>query len=869
MSGKTKTKRIVIRVPSSSSVGAAEPAEAHVQVEGDAPINAEEGRTNEECGGEGAPEQVNSSEQTQLEPDAQVQGYTSEHVPEQNPVEVATEACSSEIDVQVTDTAVSDPQLSIPTENNSQTPEQLALIEPDLSQLKSDWKNPRLKARDVKIMACGGSSRVPFKKKHQVFEARAAHEEDVPKEGLAESCQPSSESVGITGAQTSADVPGEECNDVTRADEEPPCLMEEEAPVNSEVAAEVPVTSVIAEEGPVAGEVAEGVPVTSESVEDTPVTSEVVEGREVLVTSGNVEEAPVNSGVAEEVPLNSEVAEEEAQEPSEVADKETVCADSTSEPQVDEGGTCASSRTEADETVASIEEKLEKIFSNGRQKGIEVEESPADKLSNSDNVEEEGPAQDQDGVAADQSVMSVVEETGDRDAYESIEQVAPNENQTECNVNNEGDDVDTTSVMEVTEKVPDNSKQSDRATSDSQGKKDSQGEKDLSEGKDKSDKETVKADARKKPVKGSSEPKTGKASPESKKPEASKSPSHSSSRKNRSSRDGVEDGRRSSSSRKDQEKPTSPKDSSRRAGSDSPRKGDKVSRHNSHGARDEKASPSKRDEGKKNGEEESERKHRKSHSPSKETASKQPEAAPAKGNAKTKEQPKELRSSKRCLISSVPSKRKQVSAKGEEDEEERPDSEEEKVAAPAVKKAKVGEESATPVAAKRRGRPPKGKAEERKENAPEKAVPEEGAKSLRHSKRTPKPTEKYKDSQSGKSRPEVPAEAESNRTQKRKLSSEDDEEEATRRSSRSSRSAKKRTRASSPPSGRRKQDAKSYRDDDDEEDDVANIAQSLCRVCGTEQQILLSIFGPEGTQLRLEDKIHTHLPIRVSNTNLL
>jgi hypothetical protein len=42
------------------------------------------------------------------------------------------------------------------------------------------------------------------------------------------------------------------------------------------------------------------------------------------------------------------------------------------------------------------------------------------------------------------------------------------------------------------------------------------------------------------------------------------------------------------------------------------------------------------------------------------------------------------------------------------------------------------------------------------------------------------------------------------------------------------------------------------------------VFNHLCRVCALETENLVSVFGEEGTKLKLAEKIHWHLPIEVS-----
>jgi hypothetical protein len=42
------------------------------------------------------------------------------------------------------------------------------------------------------------------------------------------------------------------------------------------------------------------------------------------------------------------------------------------------------------------------------------------------------------------------------------------------------------------------------------------------------------------------------------------------------------------------------------------------------------------------------------------------------------------------------------------------------------------------------------------------------------------------------------------------------------------------------------------------------VINQLCRVCALETENLVSVFGEEGTKLKLAEKIHWHLPIEVS-----
>lgn len=42
------------------------------------------------------------------------------------------------------------------------------------------------------------------------------------------------------------------------------------------------------------------------------------------------------------------------------------------------------------------------------------------------------------------------------------------------------------------------------------------------------------------------------------------------------------------------------------------------------------------------------------------------------------------------------------------------------------------------------------------------------------------------------------------------------------------------------------------------------VMNHLCRVCALETENLVSVFGEEGTKLKLAEKIHWHLPIEVS-----
>jgi hypothetical protein len=42
------------------------------------------------------------------------------------------------------------------------------------------------------------------------------------------------------------------------------------------------------------------------------------------------------------------------------------------------------------------------------------------------------------------------------------------------------------------------------------------------------------------------------------------------------------------------------------------------------------------------------------------------------------------------------------------------------------------------------------------------------------------------------------------------------------------------------------------------------VFNHMCRVCALETENLVSVFGEEGTKLKLAEKIHWHLPIEVS-----
>lgn len=47
------------------------------------------------------------------------------------------------------------------------------------------------------------------------------------------------------------------------------------------------------------------------------------------------------------------------------------------------------------------------------------------------------------------------------------------------------------------------------------------------------------------------------------------------------------------------------------------------------------------------------------------------------------------------------------------------------------------------------------------------------------------------------------------------------------------------------------------------EEFVANIPK-MCRICGSKNDNLLNVFGPEGRTMQLAEKVHSILPIKVS-----
>lgn len=55
----------------------------------------------------------------------------------------------------------------------------------------------------------------------------------------------------------------------------------------------------------------------------------------------------------------------------------------------------------------------------------------------------------------------------------------------------------------------------------------------------------------------------------------------------------------------------------------------------------------------------------------------------------------------------------------------------------------------------------------------------------------------------------------------------------------------------------------------DSEDDLAVLMSQLCRVCGEASEDLVECFGKKGKEMLLVDKIHTHLPIMVTEEDLL
>ncbi|XP_069672565.1 zinc finger protein 528-like isoform X2 [Periplaneta americana] len=55
----------------------------------------------------------------------------------------------------------------------------------------------------------------------------------------------------------------------------------------------------------------------------------------------------------------------------------------------------------------------------------------------------------------------------------------------------------------------------------------------------------------------------------------------------------------------------------------------------------------------------------------------------------------------------------------------------------------------------------------------------------------------------------------------------------------------------------------------DSEDDLAILTSQLCRICAEESEDLIQCFGERGKEIQLVDKIHTHLPIMVTEDDLL
>ncbi|KAJ9599688.1 hypothetical protein L9F63_026463, partial [Diploptera punctata] len=55
----------------------------------------------------------------------------------------------------------------------------------------------------------------------------------------------------------------------------------------------------------------------------------------------------------------------------------------------------------------------------------------------------------------------------------------------------------------------------------------------------------------------------------------------------------------------------------------------------------------------------------------------------------------------------------------------------------------------------------------------------------------------------------------------------------------------------------------------DSEDDLAVLMSQLCRVCGEASDDLVECFGQKGKEILLVEKIHTHLPIMVTEEDLL